>query len=63
MGLLEDLDAFCLEHYRCGELDTEVWEDMPGRQRIWMGCSCGACLNREATGRVVARSALWCSIS
>jgi hypothetical protein len=32
--LLQDLDAFFLEHYRCGDLDTEVWEDMPGRLRV-----------------------------
>ena len=34
--LLNDLDAFFLEHRRCGELDADVGE------RVWMACECGA---------------------
>ena len=31
------LDAFYLEHRRCGELDAGVKDD-----RVWMTCTCGA---------------------
>jgi hypothetical protein len=31
------LDAFYLEHHRCGELDG-VEDD-----HVWMTCTCGAC--------------------
>ena len=39
MILFEALDAFYLEHRRCGELDSEVTEG----ERGWvvMACSCG----------------------
>ena len=40
--LLDDLDAFYLEHRRCGELDTGV-----EGERVWMTCDgCGAGLSR-----------------
>ena len=35
--LFDDLDAFYLEHRRCGELDGGV-----DRERVWMACDCGA---------------------
>jgi hypothetical protein len=42
VALLNDLDAFYLEHRRCGELDASFEGD-----RGWMTCSrCGAVLNR-----------------
>jgi len=47
MELLADLDAFFLEHHRCGDLDTGLLEGPVGGQRVWMTCSCGAYLNRE----------------
>jgi hypothetical protein len=33
----DDLDAFYLEHRRCGALDAGV-----EGQRVWMSCDCGA---------------------
>jgi hypothetical protein len=41
--LLADLDAFYLEHERCGDLDSAV-----GGDRVWMTCTCGAVINRCA---------------
>lgn len=40
MELLVDLDAFSLEHRRCGELEAEI----AGEEPFWivMACSCGA---------------------
>jgi len=46
--LIDDLDAFYLEHRRCGRLDTGV-ED----ERVWMMCEWGALFGRvikEAVG-------------
>jgi len=43
MTLFTDLDAFCLEHERCGELDSVVDGDC-----VWMACTCGAVINRCA---------------
>ena len=40
MELLADLDAFYLEHRRCGQLDSDISEGEPGW--IIMACSCGA---------------------
>ena len=42
------LDAFYLEHRRCGELDAGVEDD-----RVWMSRSCGAVITRplEPIGR------------
>jgi hypothetical protein len=37
MTLLADLDAFNLDHRRCGELDASVDGDI-----VWMACDCGA---------------------
>src|SRR5215472_1970869 len=54
MGLLRDLDAFYLEHRRCGELDTGVEDG-----RVWMTCDgCGAVLSRLLlrAGRFPVRS-------
>lgn len=44
MELLADLDAFYLEHRRCGELDVEIFEGE--HSRIVMLCSCGGQLSR-----------------
>jgi len=41
--LLDDLDAFYLEHRRCGKLDTTGVEG----ERMWMTCECGAVINRR----------------
>ena len=39
------LDAFYLEHRRCGELDTDVEAG-----RVWMTCDgCGAVFARHST--------------
>jgi hypothetical protein len=40
--LIADLDAFYLEHERCGELDSAVDGD-----RVWMACTCGAMISRR----------------
>jgi hypothetical protein len=37
VALLNDLDAFYLEHRRCGLLDGGLAGD-----RVWMTCECGA---------------------
>ena len=42
MSLLTELDAFYLDHRRCGELDGGVEGDDCSR----MSCSCGAVLVR-----------------
>ena len=42
MSLLRDLDAFYVEHRRCGELDSGVEGAC-----VWMKCSCGAVLGRN----------------
>ena len=48
MELLADLDAFYLEHRRCGELDMEIFEgELP---RIVLLCSCGGQLSRGMPG-------------
>ena len=45
MSLITDVDAFYLEHEKCGDLDGEVGQD--GQTiRVWMSCTCGALLNR-----------------
>jgi hypothetical protein len=41
--LFDALYAFYQEHRRCGELDTGVEVD-----RVWMTCTCGAAINRDA---------------
>jgi hypothetical protein len=41
--LLAALYAFFQEHRRCGELAGDVEGD-----RVWMTCSCGAVINRNA---------------
>jgi hypothetical protein len=46
--LLADLDAFYLEHRRCGELEAELSEGEPGW--IVMACSCGGQLARRLVG-------------
>jgi hypothetical protein len=43
VSLFDALYAFFQEHRRCGELDTGVEGD-----RVWMTCSCGAVINRDA---------------
>jgi hypothetical protein len=39
--MLTLLDAFYLEHRRCGALDTGIEDG-----RVWMACDCGACGSR-----------------
>ena len=41
MTLLTELDAFYLDHRRCGELEAGV--DGPV---VWMACGCGAMMAR-----------------
>ena len=48
MDLLVDLDAFYLEHRRCGELESEASEGESGW--IVMTCTCGAELVRRIEG-------------
>ncbi len=48
MELLADLDAFYLEHRRCGELELEVSEGEPSW--IKLSCTCGAELVRHLAG-------------
>lgn len=43
VSLLTELDAFYTEHRDYGELDGAVEAD-----RIWLTCSCGAAINRNA---------------
>jgi hypothetical protein len=42
LTLLDDLDAFYLEHQRCGDLDGGV-----EGERVWTTCDCGARLSRS----------------
>jgi hypothetical protein len=42
--MLTLLDAFYLEHRRCGALDTGIEDG-----RVWMVCDCGAWLSRSLT--------------
>jgi hypothetical protein len=41
MTLLAALDAFYLEHRKCGELNGDVEGDI-----VWMTCPCGAVVVR-----------------
>jgi hypothetical protein len=41
--LFAALTAFFPEHRRCGDLDGGVEGD-----RVWMTCTCGATINRDA---------------
>jgi hypothetical protein len=43
IALFDALWAFCQEHEYCGELDGGVEGD-----RVWMTCTCGAVINRDA---------------
>jgi len=42
VALLRDLDAFYLEHRRCGELESGVEDG-----RVWMTCTCSAKIVRD----------------
>jgi len=42
LTLLDDLDAFYLEHRRCGALDASVEDG-----HVWMTCECEAGLSRS----------------
>jgi hypothetical protein len=42
-ALFDALWAFYEEHKYCGELDTGIEGD-----RVWMTCTCGAVINRDA---------------
>jgi hypothetical protein len=48
--LLADLDAFYLEHGRCGELESEISEGEPA----WMGWPAAAALSSPAGSRTVS---------
>jgi hypothetical protein len=41
--LFDALQAFFQEHQYCGDLDGGVEGD-----RVWMTCTCGAAINRDA---------------
>jgi hypothetical protein len=41
--LFDALQAFFQEHQYCDELDSGVEGD-----RVWMKCTCGASINRDA---------------
>jgi hypothetical protein len=43
IGLAQDIDAFYMEHRRCGDLDASV--DGP---IVWMAGDCGASMTRRA---------------
>jgi hypothetical protein len=43
-----DLAAFLDEHRGCGTLNTGFAGEP---QRVWMACSCGARMEKEAVGR------------
>jgi hypothetical protein len=43
VSLLTELDAFYLDHRRCGELDAGVEGPM-----VWIACDCGARMARRA---------------
>jgi hypothetical protein len=43
VSVLTELDAFYLDHRRCGELDAGV--DGPV---VWIACECGASMARRA---------------
>ena len=45
LTLPDDLDAFYLEHRRCGELEAEISEGEAGW--VMMACSCGGQLARR----------------
>ena len=42
MSLLTDLDAFSIEHRRCGDLDAGVEGPI-----VWIVCDCGARMVRR----------------
>ncbi len=41
MAILDDLDAFLLEHRRCGELRSGFEEGEESSEIVWMDCTCG----------------------
>jgi hypothetical protein len=43
VAIFAAVEAFILEHEYCGELNSGV-ED----ERVWMTCTCGAVINRNA---------------
>jgi len=48
--LIDDLDAFYLEHRRCGRLDTAIENG-----RVWKTCECGVVLSRAVLGKPLER--------
>ena len=51
MSLLTELDAFYLEHRKCGELEIDSDD-----QTIWMACSrCGARMVRPTSEKETRR--------
>ena len=45
MGLAVDLEAFYLEHRRCGELESRVTDGEPSW--VVIACTCGAQIARQ----------------
>lgn len=45
--LAQALDAFYLEHHRCGEFEAGLDQKGTARVIVWMSCSCGAQLARH----------------
>ena len=43
------LDAFYLEHYRCGDLDADVVDESPTSYVVWIECSCGGRIERPVS--------------
>jgi hypothetical protein len=43
VSLLTELDAFFIEHHRCGDLDAGVEGPI-----VWVACDCGARMARRA---------------
>jgi len=48
VSLLGDLDAFYLEHRRCGDLYGAVEQIATEDVRVRLACSCGAVIMRSA---------------
>jgi hypothetical protein len=49
LSILGSLEAFYLEHCRCGDLDGAIEESFDGSALVWLACeTCGARIIREA---------------
>lgn len=54
--LPQALDAFYLEHRRCGSLEAGLDEKGGARVVVWMSCSCGARFARDVARDNMRRS-------